>query len=63
MIITKLDEMPDAGEAYDLVQTIDLPLRWVTDGQEVPGNLRRGGAGVLTAAAAAAEIARTRLAG
>ena len=63
LIITKLDEMPDAGEAYDLVEAIDLPVRWVTDGQDVPGNLRRGGAALFTAAAEAAHVARARLAG
>lgn len=63
LLITKLDEMPDAGEAYDLIEAIDLPVRWVTDGQDVPGNLRRGGAAVLTAAAEAADVARARLVG
>ncbi len=63
LLVTKLDELPDPADAYDLVRAVELPLRWVADGQDVPGNLRRGGAGVFTAAAEAVERSRARMAG
>jgi flagellar biosynthesis protein FlhF len=63
LLVTKLDEMPDAAGAVELAETLRLPVRWTTDGQDVPGDLRRGGSGLLTTAVRAAERARVRLAG
>lgn len=62
LLVTKLDEMPEAAGVLDLAETVNLPVRWTTDGQDVPGDLRRGGAGLLTSAARAAEEVRARLA-
>jgi flagellar biosynthesis protein FlhF len=45
---SKLDQVPgDAGLA-ELVEAVGLPSRWVTDGQEVPGDLRPAGARIFT---------------
>lgn len=39
-LFTKLDEVPgDAGLA-DLAIALDLPVRWLSDGQHIPGSLR-----------------------
>lgn len=63
LLVTKLDEMPYAEGVVELVDAVDLPVRWVTDGQDVPGNLRRGGGGLLTTATRVATDVRVRLAG
>ncbi len=63
LLVTKLDEMPDANGAASVAEAVRLPVRWSCDGQEVPHDLRRGGVGMLTTAARAAEAARTRLVG
>ena len=63
LIVTKLDEMPLADGVIELVEAVDLPVRWSSDGQEVPADLRRGGPGFLSTATRAAEQARVRLAG
>mgnify|MGYP006278100829 CR=1 FL=1 len=45
---SKLDEvLGDAGLA-ELVEQVDLPTRWVADGQEVPGDLRPAGTRILS---------------
>jgi flagellar biosynthesis protein FlhF len=63
LLVTKLDEMPEAGGVIELAETVGLPVRWSTDGQEVPGDLRKGGLSLLTSATRAAEEARIRLVG
>ena len=63
LLVTKLDEMPEAGGVLELAEKVDLPVRWTTDGQDVPGDLNRGGGGLLTSATRAAEEVRARLAG
>lgn len=63
LVITKLDEMPYADGVLELARVVDLPVRWTSDGQDVPGHLRRGGGRFMTTAARAAEQARARLAG
>ncbi len=40
LIVSKLDEMPVWGAVVSLVERTGLPLSWITDGQEVPRNLR-----------------------
>ncbi len=63
LLVTKLDEMPEAAGVIDLAESVGLPVRWSTDGQDVPGDLRKGGIGLLTSATRAAEEARIRLVG
>ena len=38
-VVTKLDEVPSDGGLAELAAEVGLPLRWVTDGQEVPADL------------------------
>jgi flagellar biosynthesis protein FlhF len=40
LIVTKLDEIPRWGVILSLVHQTGLPISFVTDGQEVPRNLR-----------------------
>lgn len=47
LVVTKLDELPDPRLVTDLAALLDLPVAWVTDGQRVPADLRRGGASLL----------------
>jgi flagellar biosynthesis protein FlhF len=42
LVLSKLDEVPGEHGVADLALTLDLPLRWVTDGQQVPDDLRAG---------------------
>ena len=49
VLFTKLDETGgDAGLA-ELAEAIGLPTRWLSDGQEVPGNLQPAGPRILAA--------------
>lgn len=49
MLCTKLDECPRDSRVFDVVACERHPMRWYTDGQEVPDDLRDA-AGRLTAA-------------
>jgi flagellar biosynthesis protein FlhF len=40
LLATKLDEYPDDDTVFDLALESALPMRWMTDGQEVPTDLR-----------------------
>jgi flagellar biosynthesis protein FlhF len=40
LVATKLDECPDDTVVFDLAAELGLPMRWCTDGQEVPADLR-----------------------
>jgi flagellar biosynthesis protein FlhF len=40
LLLTKVDEVPQASGVADLAIAVDLPTRWVTDGQEVPADLK-----------------------
>jgi flagellar biosynthesis protein FlhF len=42
LVVTKLDEVPGERGVAELALSLDLPVRWVTDGQEVPADLRPG---------------------
>ncbi|MEZ6185781.1 MAG: DUF87 domain-containing protein [Planctomycetota bacterium] len=39
LVLTKLDEVSHPGDAFEALATDELPLRWTTDGQEVPDDL------------------------
>ncbi len=49
LLATKLDECPDDWTVFDLATELGLPMRWVTDGQEVPRDLRSALARVAAA--------------
>ena len=40
LLLTKLDEVPGESGVADLAMELDLPARWITDGQEIPTDLR-----------------------
>jgi flagellar biosynthesis protein FlhF len=49
VLITKSDEIGGEAGLVDLVTRTDLPMRWVTLGQSVPGDIRPAQARVLSA--------------
>jgi flagellar biosynthesis protein FlhF len=40
VIISKADEVPEDGGLAALAAALDLPSRWMTDGQAIPDDLR-----------------------
>jgi flagellar biosynthesis protein FlhF len=42
LVLSKLDEVPGEVGVADLALALDLPLRWITDGQVVPDDLKAG---------------------
>ena len=40
LLMTKLDEVPGEVGVADLAAAVGLPARWITDGQEIPSDLR-----------------------
>jgi flagellar biosynthesis protein FlhF len=42
LVLTKLDEVPDEMGVADLASALDLPVRWVADGQQIPTDLAAG---------------------
>jgi flagellar biosynthesis protein FlhF len=48
-LLAKLDEVPGDSGVAELAARLDLPARWVTDGQEVPGNLHAAGPRIMGA--------------
>ena len=47
VLLTKLDEVPRETGVTDLALSLELPVRWITDGQDVPVDLKPGAARVL----------------
>ena len=42
LILSKLDEVPRESGIADLALSLEMPTRWITDGQDVPGDLKPG---------------------
>lgn len=42
LILSKIDEVPRASGISDLALSLEMPTRWVTDGQDVPNDLKPG---------------------
>jgi flagellar biosynthesis protein FlhF len=42
LILSKLDEVPRETGVTDLALSLELPTRWITDGQDVPADLKPG---------------------
>lgn len=40
LLLTKIDEVPGEAGVADLAASMRLPARWITDGQEIPTDLR-----------------------
>ena len=47
--LTKVDELHDERAIADVAARIDLPIRWIADGQAVPDDLHAAGARILGA--------------
>lgn len=47
MLLSKLDEVPGQVGVADLAFELDLPARWVTDGQDVPSDLKPAASRIL----------------
>jgi flagellar biosynthesis protein FlhF len=52
LLASKLDEMPQDASVFDLAAGRGLPMRWLTDGQEVPDAIRPAAPHLLAALAA-----------
>lgn len=61
LLLTKLDEVPGEGGVAELVELLGLPARWVTDGQEVPADLRAAAPRLLDSFAAPAPRSRAAI--
>lgn len=42
LLLSKVDEVPRESGVTDLALSLDLPTRWITDGQDVPADLKPG---------------------
>ena len=40
LLLTKLDDVPDDTGVADLAAALALPARWLTDGLDVPADLK-----------------------
>jgi flagellar biosynthesis protein FlhF len=49
LLATKLDEAPDDWTLFDLAAEARLPMRWLSDGQEVPRDLKAAAPRLLAA--------------
>ncbi|MBC8088091.1 MAG: hypothetical protein H7Z40_12555 [Phycisphaerae bacterium] len=47
MLLTKLDEVPRETGIADLALSLELPTRWIADGQDVPTDLKPGVSRIL----------------
>lgn len=55
LLLTKLDEVPNDTGVADLAARLDLPVRWVADGQTIPTDLAPGVPRLMQALGASAE--------
>ncbi|MGV3710139.1 MAG: hypothetical protein ACO1Q7_14985 [Gemmatimonas sp.] len=56
VIITKLDEVPRETGVTDLALSLELPSRWITDGQDVPTDLKPGASRILRSYGMSADV-------
>lgn len=42
LMLSKVDEVPRESGISDLALSLEMPTRWITDGQDVPGDLKPG---------------------
>ncbi|MES2521507.1 MAG: hypothetical protein V4617_02330 [Gemmatimonadota bacterium] len=49
LLLSKLDEVPRETGIADLAMSLELPVRWTTDGQDVPTDLKPGVPRILRA--------------
>jgi flagellar biosynthesis protein FlhF len=56
LLLSKLDEVPRETGIADLAMSLDLPARWITDGQDVPADLKPGASRILRSYGLTADI-------
>lgn len=61
-VITKVDELHDERAIADVAARVDLPIRWIGDGQAVPDDLHPSRARILGALGLTAASSATRAA-
>ena len=52
LLASKLDEAPDDWSLFDAAAEARMPMRWMSDGQDVPRDLRAAAPRLLAAVAA-----------
>jgi len=57
LLPTKLDEYPGSEATAILAEELRLPIRWMTDGQRIPGDLRDGSRAAVEPAVAGRGLA------
>lgn len=55
LLLSKLDEVPRESGIADLALSLEMPTRWITDGQDVPADLKPGVPRLLRAWGLAAD--------
>jgi len=55
VLISKVDEVPRGSGVADLALSLELPTRWITDGQDVPTDLKPGAQRLLRSYGLAAD--------
>lgn len=63
LLATKLDEMWSDWTVFELAAKLHLPMRWVTDGQEVPADIRGASPRLLAALASSHSRAEATVEG
>ena len=56
LLMTKFDEVPRETGIADLALSLEMPSRWITDGQDVPTDLKPGAARLMREVEAAGLI-------
>lgn len=59
LLLSKLDEVPGESGVADLAMEMDLPARWITDGQEIPTDLRAATPRILASIGIASPESRS----
>lgn len=58
LLLSKVDEVPREAGVTDLALSLEMPSRWVTDGQDVPADLKPGVSRLLRAFGLSADAER-----
>ena len=58
LLLSKVDEVPREAGVTDLALSLEMPTRWVTDGQDVPENLKAGASRLLRGFGLSADAER-----
>jgi len=56
VLVSKVDEVPRESGVADLALSLGMPTRWITDGQDVPSDVKPGAARLLRAYGLSVDI-------